>query len=223
MPRIGRAFFACDSVSVARGLIGTRLVLEVPGAARLEGIIVETEAYSPNDQASHAYRGLTPRNAAMFGESGHAYVYFIYGMHFCLNVVTEAEGIGAAVLLRALRPVSGLEVMRRNRGESRALTDAALCRGPGNLCRALGIDRTWNGLDLCAPDAPLRICPADGPITLGASRRIGLSGDALAHEAQWRFYAAGDPAVSRHPSQAKRPAANGAEFTEAISPGEGGG
>ena len=106
MPRLTRNFFARDSVAVARDLIGARLAIAVPGAARLEGVIVETEAYAPNDQASHAFRGPTPRNAAMFGPAGHAYVYFIYGMHFCLNVVTEVEGIGAAVLLRALRPVA---------------------------------------------------------------------------------------------------------------------
>ena len=199
MPRLTRNFFARDSVAVARDLIGARLAIAVPGAARLEGVIVETEAYAPNDQASHAFRGPTPRNAAMFGPAGHAYVYFVYGMHFCLNVVTEVEGIGAAVLLRALRPVAGVENMQRNRGTRTALAEAALCRGPGNLCRALGIDRTFNGLDLCASGAPLRLYAPSGPVEIGVSVRIGVSGDALAREAPWRFFAVGDPAVSRHP------------------------
>lgn len=198
MPPLGRDFFARDSVDVARDLIGARLALDGAGGSRLEGIIVETEAYSPNDQASHSYRGRTARNTAMFGPAGHVYVYFIYGVHFCLNVVTEAEDIGAAVLLRALRPVAGLEIMRRNRGENRALNEAALCRGPGNLCRALGIDRTWNGLDLCAPDARLRVNAQGGPEVVGVSRRIGVSGDMLAREAPRRFFAVGDPAVTRH-------------------------
>jgi DNA-3-methyladenine glycosylase len=196
MPPLTRAFFARDSVSVARDLIGARLLIAEPDSPRLEGVIVETEAYSPNDQASHAFRGRTPRNAAMFGPAGHAYVYFIYGMHFCLNVVTEDDGIGAAVLLRALRPVAGLETLRRNRGASRPLPDAALCRGPGNLCRALGIDRTWNGRDLCASGAPLRIFGPSETMAIGASRRIGVSGDARARDAPWRFFALGEAAVS---------------------------
>jgi DNA-3-methyladenine glycosylase len=199
MPRLGRAFFARDSMSVARDLIGARLVVAVPGAARLEGVIVETEAYVQNDQASHSFRGRTPRNAAMFGPAGHAYVYFIYGMHFCLNVVTEDNGVGAAVLLRALRPVAGLESMRRNRGARRPLADVALCRGPGNLCRALGIDRGWDCLDVCAATAPLRVYSSEGQVEIGTSRRIGVSGDTLAREALWRFYAVGEPAVSGHP------------------------
>ncbi len=207
MPRLTRACFAHDSVTVARDLIGARLAITIPGAARLEGVIVETEAYAPNDQASHAFRGRTPRNAAMFGRAGHAYVYFIYGMHFCLNVVTEVEGIGAAVLLRALRPAAGLENMRRNRGASRPLSDAELCRGPGNLCRALGIDRTFNGIDLCAAASLVRLYAPGEPMAIGASRRIGVSGDTLAREAPWRFYALGEPAVSRYPCWARIPAA----------------
>ena len=199
MSWLNRDFFARDSIAVARDLIGVRLVVAASGAPRLEGMIVETEAYSPNDQASHAYRGRTPRNTAMFGPAGHVYVYFIYGMHFCLNVVTEVEGVGAAVLLRALRPVAGLEIMRRNREASRPLADPALCRGPGNLCRALGIDRAWNGRDLCASDAALRLYPPSAPLMIGVSRRIGVSGDAQAREAPWRFYALGEAAVSRHP------------------------
>lgn len=127
----------------------------------------------------------------MFGPAGHAYVYFIYGMHFCLNVVTEVEGIGAAVLLRALRPVAGVENMQRNRGTRTALAETALCRGPGNLCRALGIDRTFNGLDLCASGAPLRLYAPERPVEIGVSVRIGVSGDALAREAPWRFFAVG--------------------------------
>ena len=116
-----------------------------------------------------------------------------------LNLMTEDAGIGAAVLLRALRPVIGLETMRRSRGASRPLPDAALCRGPGNLCRALGIDRAWDGRDLCASDAALRLYAPSESLTIGVSRRIGVSGDAVAREALWRFFALGEAAVSRHP------------------------
>ena len=144
--------FALPTAIVARALIGATLVRVVPpdrpdAGVEMAGRIVETEAYLPLvDAACHGYRGPTPRNAAIFGRPGTAYVYFIYGNHYCFNVTTERAGMGGAVLIRALEPRRGLEAMRRRRPEG--TPDAALACGPGNLCRALGIDRACNGADL---------------------------------------------------------------------------
>jgi DNA-3-methyladenine glycosylase len=139
---------------------------------RAAGRIVETEAYLPDDPACHAFRRKTPRNATLFGPPHRAYVYQIYGTSFCFNVTSEPEGTGAGVLVRALEPTEGIALMRRRRSGSR-LRD--LCRGPGRLCRALAIDRAFDGMALLG-DTALRILPAAGPpVTLGCSRRIGLT------------------------------------------------
>ncbi|OGO50170.1 MAG: hypothetical protein A2Z30_05185 [Chloroflexi bacterium RBG_16_64_43] len=144
-----RAFFARDTHLVARSLLGARLV-RIDRGRRLSGVIVEAEAYiGEADLGCHARSGRTARNAVMFGEPGHAYVYFTYGMHWMLNVVTEAEGRPAAVLLRAIWPMEGVAAMRRRRGRQ------PLADGPGKLCQALGIDGRLNGLDLCRPGARL--------------------------------------------------------------------
>jgi DNA-3-methyladenine glycosylase len=168
---------------VARGLLGARLVHEAPDGRRV-GRVVETEAYvGPDDRGSHAYRGETPRNAVMFGPPGVAYVYLIYGLHHCLNVVTEVAGYPAAVLLRALEPVEGLE---------------GPARGPGLLCRALGIDRSHNGLDLTAP--PLYFLPPEASIDAGrvaAGPRVGIDYAGSWADLPWRFWLADSPAVSR--------------------------
>jgi DNA-3-methyladenine glycosylase len=159
MPRLSRRFFARPTLAVARGLLGQRLVRIVAGQ-RLAGLITETEAYiGPDDRASHARAGRTPRAAIMFGPPGFAYVYFTYGLHWMLNVVTEAEGFPAAVLIRALRPTEGLDAMRARRGRppGRAPAGAALTGGPARLAQALGVDGALNGADLCAPEAELFI------------------------------------------------------------------
>jgi len=155
MPRLARRFFARPSLQVARELLGQRLVHEFEGV-RLAGLITETEAYiGQTDLACHARFGLTPRSRVMFGPPGHAYVYFTYGMHWMLNIVTEPEGSPAAVLIRAIVPEDGLPVMQARRGPQVPL--ARLTDGPGKLAQALGIDKALNGADLCAPDAVLYI------------------------------------------------------------------
>jgi len=157
------------------------------------GRIVETEAYPPGDPSSHAFRGPTKRNRAMFGPPLSTYVYFIYGTAWCLNVTSEAEATGAAVLIRAIEPLFGLEAMHARRGPAIAARD--LARGPGRLCAALGIDGRQDGLDLeAAPDLWLAPPPAGSPEpAIAASARIGLS---RAVEIEHRFFVAGSRWVS---------------------------
>lgn len=144
--RLDHAFYQRDPVTVARALLGQRLVRVVDGE-RLAGLIVETEAYLGRvDKAAHSYRGRTARNASMWRSGGHAYVYFIYGMHWCMNVVAGRENEPVAVLLRALEPTEGLETMHSRRPAARS--DQGLCSGPGKLCQALAIDRELDGEDL---------------------------------------------------------------------------
>jgi DNA-3-methyladenine glycosylase len=182
--RLGRAFFARDTVTVARALLGQRLV-RVAADMRLSGLVCEAEAYAgPDDRASHAYRR-TPRSAIMYGPPGHAYVYFIYGMYFCLNAVTEVDGHPGAVLLRGLLPVDGIETMRDRRPDVR---DSQLADGPGKLCAALGISGAQNGLDLCSSDELFLEAGAAVPEEeVVVTPRVGVRGDAGAVLRPWRF------------------------------------
>ena len=184
-----RAFFARPTPEVARALIGVQLWVAV-GAETVAGRVVETEAYlGTDDPASHAAAGETPRSAVMFGPPGMVYVYFIYGVHHCLNLVTEPEGRAGAVLLRALEPLAGREAMARRRAagrrtgrsSDRALRRCDLCSGPGKLCQACGIDLAWNGLCLgpdsdqrhriwCVPGTPTRRVVATPRIGIGRAR-----------------------------------------------------
>ncbi len=179
-----------DTLALARFLIG-KIVVHDSAAGRLSGRIVETEAYPPGDSASHAFRGRTPRNGSMFLSRGHAYVYFTYGSCFMLNVASEAHGIGAGVLLRAVEPLEGIETMQRLRGVTRLLD---LTRGPGRLAQAMAIDFTQNGLDLCGR-SPLWLGAAArcSDVASGRAVRIGLSRNA---DRVWRFYERGSPFVS---------------------------
>lgn len=193
--RLTRDFFARPTLTVARELLGQRLVRRYQ-AERLAGRIVEVEAYiGQGDQACHASRGQTARNAVMFGPPGHAYIYLIYGLHHCLNIVTEASGFPAAVLIRAVEPEEGLSTMQALR-PGRPLPE--LTRGPGRLCAALAIDRRWNGLDLCDPEAPLWVEEGDIPPAeaIATSPRIGVRGDEAALQAPWRYYLRHNPWVS---------------------------
>jgi DNA-3-methyladenine glycosylase len=179
-----------DTLALSRALIGKLLVREHAGEL-LVGRIVETEAYFPDDPASHAFRGITRRNRAMFGPPLHAYVYLIYGTNWCLNVTAEADGIGAAALVRACEPVRGIETMRRLRGRA-GLKDIDLARGPGNLCRAFAIGPEFDGADLTA-DRRLWLADDGAAPAVGVSTRIGIT--KAAHQ-PWRFYAVGNRSVS---------------------------
>ena len=156
---------------------------------RTAGRIVETEAYEIGDPASHAYIGRRPRNTSMFLAPFHAYVYFIYGTNYCFNVSSEPEDHGAAVLVRALEPIEGIDEMKERRATTR-LRD--LCRGPGRLCAALGIDRSLDGVYLLRPGA-LWLAQGAPPKQIGKSVRIGIT---KAHERHLRFYERGNPYVS---------------------------
>jgi DNA-3-methyladenine glycosylase len=185
---IGREFFARSVHEVAPDLIGVTFL--VGGAG---GRIVEAEAYHHEDPAAHGYRGRTERNATMFGPPGYAYVYRSYGIHWCVNFVCEPVGSASAVLIRALEPTHGIEVMRERRG----LDDPrALCSGPGKLCQALGITREHDGLPLDRPPFELRERTEEPEIVQGP--RIGIS---KAVDLPWRYAEAG----SRYLSRALRP------------------
>ena len=179
-----------ETVALARFLLGTIVVRDGLGQ-RLAGRIVETEAYPPGDPASHAFRRRTTRNAAMFLPLGHAYVYLAYGTALMLNVASETDGIGAAVLVRALHPLAGLPQMAAHRGLDR-LRD--LTRGPGRLAQALRIDRTLDGIDLLAGAGPLWLgTDGTGPEQIGTTVRIGIT---KAADRPLRFIVPGDPFVS---------------------------
>jgi DNA-3-methyladenine glycosylase len=189
MAVLPRSFYARPTLLVARDLLGHELLFDGP-AGRLGGRIVEVEAYlGEADPASHAHRGPTPRNRVMFGPPGHAYVYLSYGMHHCVNVVCEGAGQAGAVLIRALEPRSNLELWRTRRPD---LALARAASGPGRVCRALGLARVHDGLDLTRPPLTIRRCAEPrGPLAAGP--RVGLS---RAVAAPFRFWLADSPAVS---------------------------
>jgi DNA-3-methyladenine glycosylase len=219
-----RDFFDRPAPEVAPALLGCVLEHETPdGVVAVQ--LTEVEAYAGAvDPASHAYRGMTARNAVMFGPPGHAYVYFTYGMHFCVNVVCQPEGIAEAVLLRAGRIIAGESLAQRRRASRAPEPDDSappgtvpprdLARGPARLCRALAITRAQDGADLCLPSAPLRLrppvddvaegafdgtpgdgTPGDGPPAIAVGPRVGIS---VAADIPWRFWVAGDPTVSAY-------------------------
>jgi DNA-3-methyladenine glycosylase len=189
-------FFDRPVEEVAPDLLG-RVLWHGEVAVRLTGV----EAYAgPLDPASHAYRGLTPRTAVMFGPPGHAYVYFTYGMHFCVNLVCAEEGTASAVLLRAGEVVAGTRTARARRPRS---SDRDLARGPARLCTALAIAREQNGLDVCTAGSPLLITPGS-PVDASMIRtgpRTGVNGG---KETPWRFWIDGDPTVSPYRAHVRR-------------------
>jgi DNA-3-methyladenine glycosylase len=180
--KLPRDFYDRDTIVVAQELLGKHLVHVVDGIARV-GRIVETEAYlGPHDLAAHSAKGLTNRTRVMFGPPGHAYVYLIYGMHWCMNVVTQAEGIASAVLLRALEPVQHIE---------------GRTQGPALLCKALGIDKRHNGHDFLSDDLYIAAPAREAPIRVVKRPRIGV--DYAGHWARrlLRFYVKGNAFVSK--------------------------
>jgi DNA-3-methyladenine glycosylase len=222
---LGREFFVRSALEVAPELLGC-LLWHVTSEGTVAGVITEVEAYTGRtDPASHAYRGETARNAVMFGPPGHAYVYFTYGMHFCVNLVCEPAGEVSAVLLRAARVVAGEELAARRRlagrtpAAGRGIAERDLARGPARLCQALDIDRSLDGADVCVADSPLGVGAPAGwspapASAISAGPRVGVS---QAADRPWRFWLTGEPTVSvyrrsvprarpaRTPDQAPRP------------------
>jgi DNA-3-methyladenine glycosylase len=183
-PVIPHDFFARRARDVARDLVGWTLLVDGVG-----GIVVETEAYEPDDPASHSFGGRTRRNATMFGPAGRLYVYRSYGIHWCANIVCAEDGVGSAVLLRALEPTAGIDVMRARRGLD---DDRVLAAGPGRLTQALGITAAHDGLDLREP--PFDLAAPQAPVEVVASPRIGIT---RAADRLWRYSLAGSSFVSR--------------------------
>jgi DNA-3-methyladenine glycosylase len=183
-PLLRRAFFDRSVHAVAPDLIGATMLVDGVG-----GRIVEVEAYHHTDPAAHSFRGLTERNAVMFGLPGYAYVYRSYGIHWCVNFVCEGEGSASAILIRALEPTEGVATMRRRRGLA---DDRLLCSGPGRLCEALGITQKHNGLALDKPPFELRAC--EEAIEIAVGPRIGIT---KAAEKPWRYGLAGSKFLSK--------------------------
>ncbi|MBR9976907.1 MAG: DNA-3-methyladenine glycosylase [Bacteroidetes bacterium] len=185
-------FYLRPTLTVARELLGKTLVRRLD-ATTLSGRIVEVEAYHQHGDAScHCRNGPTARNEVMFRAGGHLYVYFTYGMHFCMNVVTEEEGIGAAVLIRAIEPLEGIEIMRQHRKGDKP--DRGLADGPAKLCQALAIGREENGIFLDGSVAGILDAPVVPDGELQRSSRIGIT---LGRELPWRYFIASSPWVSR--------------------------
>jgi len=176
--------FSASSVDVARSLIGATLLISGVG-----GRIVETEAYDHDDPASHSFSGPTRRNQVMFGPPCHAYIYRSYGIHWCLNFVCRPTGHGAGVLIRAIEPLAGLDIMRKRRGLD---DEKLLCSGPGRVCQALGITQEHSGMPIDAP--PFQLTPPPDPVPIVTGPRVGIS---KAKDVPWRFGLAGSPFLSR--------------------------
>lgn len=187
--RLRRSELPHDTIELARFLIGKVVVHDLP-TGRLSGRIVEAEAYPPGDPAGHHFRGPTPRIRSMYLAHGHVYIFFNYGAHFMLNVVSEPVGTAAAILIRALEPLEGIEIMQRHRKTSRLLD---LTRGPGRLAAALQIDRRCDGVDLCS-DRTLWLGVSNQPVgRIARTVRIGIT---RAANRPLRFYERGNPFVS---------------------------
>lgn len=177
-----------SAVEAAKAMLGWHLI-KYEDSQKLVGRIVETEAYDQTDQASHSFKGISPRAAVMFGPPGFAYVYFTYGMHYCFNVVVGESGHGSAVLIRALEPLEGQSTMKKRRGTNNELM---LCNGPAKLCQAFDISRDLNGHDLHKQPLMLMSSSIDGEIV--ATTRIGITKDS---HRLWRFYIKGNKYISK--------------------------
>ena len=190
MPDELTELLSVPSEVAAPRLLGCELVRELDGR-HIVARIVETEAYDQADAASHSYKGRTPRTEVMFGPPGHLYVYFTYGMHYCCNVVTGGHGQGSAVLIRAVEPLDGAEMMEVNRA---GRSGVELTNGPAKLCQALRLDKNWNGHDLRTPPLKLIIRPAALEADIVQTTRVGIS---RAKDMPWRFYLRDSKYVSK--------------------------
>jgi len=196
-----RSFFLQSTLQVAQELLGKYFIRRI-GKNLLIGKIVEVEAYRSNDPASHSFHGKTDRNSVMFGEGGHLYVYFTYGMHFCANIATGKEGIGEAVLIRSVEPLTGIEIMTKNRSSSakslnfKSLNHKVLINltnGPAKFCQAFNISRKENGLDLTGSNIIIADGESISPRSIKRSSRIGIRAGL---EKKWRFFIKRNPWVS---------------------------
>ncbi|MFA5413163.1 MAG: DNA-3-methyladenine glycosylase [Patescibacteria group bacterium] len=196
MRKIKKSFYNRKTLKVAQDLLGKFLVRKIGGKI-IAGKIVETEGYvGPSDLASHASRGKTARTAPMFGPPGHAYVYLVYGLNYCFNIVTEKENYPAAVLIRALEPAEGIDLMRKHRHAPK--DERSISNGPGKLCQALKIDKSLNNFDLTErtlwiEERGLKIKPSE----IIAAKRIGVDYAGKYKNKPWRFYLKGNPFVSK--------------------------
>jgi len=191
-----KQFYRRDTVTVAAKLLG-KIIVKTEKNRILSGMIVETEAYKgKNDPASHSYNGITKRNYMMFEDGGKTYVYFIYGNHFCFNIVTEKKGTGSAVLIRAVEPLEGIDIMKKRRPKAKDIYN--LTNGPGKFCSAFGINKNHNGLDLTEGDIIL-INSLD-KFRILKSRRVGIE---KGNQLQYRFFINGNKFISRHKNNKK--------------------
>lgn len=188
-PKSELQFLNASAYEAAPRLLGCILERRLDGQV-LRAKIVETEAYDQTDVASHSYNGQTPRTEVMFGPAGHLYVYFTYGMHYCCNIVVGEDGYGAAVLIRAVEPLAGIETMEQRRGK----TGIEVTNGPAKLCQALGIGKTMNGHDLRSNELQLITQPSLAPSAITQTTRIGIS---RGKDVPWRFYITGNSFISK--------------------------
>jgi len=195
--KLKREFYIRNLIPVARNLLG-KILVKKSGSKIISGKIVEVEAYHGDyDQASHAFKGKTKRNEVMFEEGGHLYVYFTYGAHFCANVVVGKKGKGLAVLIRALEPFKGIDLMIKNRHGRKSANDKEklnLTNGPGKLCQAFGINKNHNGIDLTESEIFILDQPKISGRNIGVTKRIGITRSV---DLQWRFFIKDNPYVSR--------------------------
>ena len=181
--RVARDFFTVPTMQLAKKLLGCVLVRQLPGSV-LAGSIIETEAYTEDDPAAHSFGGKrTKRNEVMFAEGGHLYVYTSYGIHQCMNIVSEHEGRGCAVLIRALKPIQGINILRKNRGNRE---DTNMTNGPGKVCQAFGITMEQNGMDITDTQSAIYIRAGNKTPNSIATERIGIS---KGKNRKWRFLA----------------------------------
>lgn len=190
---IQRAFYERNTLAVAPDLLGQVLVRETAGGT-VRGVILETEAYlGEKDDAAHSYKGRSDRVRVQYGAAGMAYIYMIYGMYYCLNITTGPPGVPEVVLIRALKPIEGIELMEKRRGTDRQTN---LCSGPGKLCMAFDIGRELYGADLCSK-GPLYIEYGKAPDNISTSKRIGIDYAFLTRDMPWRFTCSGSRFLSR--------------------------